>query len=630
MKILPTSRILAVVWLAGASGAFAREQPQQLADLADLSLEQLTRITVTSASRREERLVEAPTSIFVLTADDIRRSGATSLPEVLRLAPNLHVARADNNQYAISARGYNNPLANKMLVLIDGRTVYTPLFSGVFWEAQDFLLDDVDRIEVISGPGATLWGANAVNGVINITTLASRKTQGTLFKGGIGDFERGAVVRHGAALGADGHVRIYAKYFRRDHQELADGTAIRDESRRATAGFRADILRPQQEVTVQGDAFWGEIDQLPEARTFSGASLLGRWRRALGNDSSLRVQAYYDHTRREHPRSFEESLDIFDLDVQHSLRPRPAHMLVWGGGYRYARDRVENSASQAFIPPDRNLDWANVFAQDEITLAPHLNFTLGLKAERNPYTGTEWLPNARLAWQLAENHFAWGALSRAVRAPSRIDREVNFPGVPPFLLVASDVFESEVANVAEVGYRAQLSATSSLSLTAFHHDYPNLRSVRLTPSGPVFANDIEGRTNGIEGWGSFRLAPNWRISGGFVFQDLKREVKAGRADLGGLPSLGNDPERTALVRSSWDIGPRHELDLALRHVGELPNPAVPAYTVLDARIGWRPVRNLELSLAVQNVFDREHAEWGVDGNRASFGRNFFLKAVWRP
>ncbi len=606
-------------------------QLAQAPDLADLELEQLTRITVTSASRREERLVEAPASIFVITAEDIRRSGANSIPEVLRLAPNLHVARADNNQYAISARGFNNVLANKMLVLIDGRAVYSPLFSGVFWEAQDTMLQDIERIEVISGPAATLWGANGVNGVINIITFPAAKTQGILAVAGVGNREAGAGIRYGGTLGDAGHYRAYARYFDRDNMSLTTGEAIRDASRRAAAGFRADWQHASDGITLQGDGYWGDIDQASAARRISGGNVLTRWQRAFADGSNLQVQAYYDRTDRDQPGTFRNALDTLDLEAQHSFKPWSAHHVVWGAGYRYSRDRVENLEGIAFLPADRTLRWGNVFAQDEFTLREDVELTVGLKLETNVYTGTEWLPNVRLAWHPSRDHLLWAALSRAVRAPSRIDRDVNFPGRPPFLLIANETFDSEVLKAAEVGYRAQANADLSYSATAFYHEYPNLRGVDLNGNfQPVFANTLEGRSHGLEAWGSYRAAPAWRLSGGFVAMSSTIKVIAGARDLGGRAALGDDPKRTALLRSSWDLTPRHALDLALRHVSALPLSGVPAYTTLDARIGWRVSRALELSVAAQNLLDRDHAEWGSAGARAAQERAFFVKLAWRP
>jgi iron complex outermembrane receptor protein len=621
-KNLPIALLAAwAAWSASNAGAAVKIAA---ADLADLDLEQLTRISVTSVSRRAEPLIEAAASLFVITQEDIRRSGATSLPEALRLAPNLHIARADTNQYAISARGFNNVLANKMLVLIDGRTLYTPLFSGVFWEAQDLVLADVERIEVISGPGATLWGENAVNGVINIITFPAARTQGTYAYAGGGNLERGAAVRHGGELGADGRYRIYAKYFERDARRAFAGPGVGDNARMSGIGGRADWTAAGDAFTLQGDAYSGDVDRSPE-RDFSGQNVLGRWTRMLSGGSTIRAQAYYDHTRRRHENTFREDLRTLDIEVQHASKPLPGHELVVGGGYRNARDRVENSAAQAFIPPDATLSWSNLFAQDEIAVGPKVSVTLGAKAEHNPYTGTEWLPSLRLAWRPQLDRLVWGAVSRAVRAPSRLERDLFVPGRAPFVLVGSPIFESEIANVVEIGYRAQLTDGVSLSATAFHHDYPNLRSIRIVSGAPSFANDIEGRMQGIEAWGSWRVSPSWRLSGGLVAQDIERKVKGGAVDLGGLASLGNDAERWASVRSNWSPTSAIDVDLAVRHVGRLQS-VVPGYTAVDVRLAWRPWRNLELSLTAQNAADREYYEWS---NRVLNERNVFVKLTWR-
>ncbi len=620
------SLILPVVVVSAFSSLPAHGAPQRVAEIADLDLEQLTRITVTTASRRPQRLVDAPASIFVINAEDIRSSGATSIPEALRLAPNLHVARTDSSQYSVSARGGTTETTNKMLVLIDGRTIYTPLFSGVFWDSQDVLIENIERIEVISGPAATLWGANGVNGVINIITLPAGRTQGLLVSGGAGTEERGVGARYGGALGnTGGHFRAHVKYFDRDRHTAALGGELRDEARRAQAGFRLDW----QEFMVLGNTYRGDVENPAALRETSGSNLVARWSASRGEGSDVRVQVYYDRAEREHLGSFSEVLDTFDVEYQQSALAGSMHRLIWGGGYRHSRDRVTNSASLAFLPADKKLDWSNIFVQDEILLGAGLRATLGLKFERNPYSGTEALPNLRLAWSPAPDHLLWGAVSRSVRAPSRIDRELNAPGSPPFVaLMGNDTFQSEIANVVEGGYRAQLSAAGSLSITAFHHDFPNLRSI--SPPGRILANGIEGRTSGVEGWGSYRLSSTWRLSGGATFMTHKRWVKPGEVDLGGLPSLGNDPRRTAQLRSSWDLSPRHEVDVALRHVGALPNPAIPAYTVVDARAAWRVSRSLELALEIRNLLDREHSEFGLPANRAVFDRAVFLRARWTP
>ena len=626
-------RLRSVILAAGLIACVSSHAAEPRArDLADLTLEQLGNIEITSVSKRAEQLSDAAASVFVISADDIRRSGATSLPEALRLAPNLQVARADTNQYAITARGFNSVLANKMLVLVDGRIVYSPLFSGVFWEAQDVMLEDVERIEVISGPGGMLWGSNAVNGVINVITRPARDTQGALVTAGGGNRETGGAARYGGELASGGRYRVYGKVFERAHSSRANGIGIRDASDKAQIGFRADWDRTAQNFTLQGDAYHSGIDQAVGTRRVSGANLLGRWGRDLGAGSSLQLQAYYDHTERTQPGAINETLDTVDVEIQHRLRPRSNHNLFWGGGYRYAADRVENvnPAVLAFLPPSRNLRWANVFVQDEITLRAGLRLTAGLKLEHNNYTGLEFLPSVRLGWKMATRHLVWGAASRVVRAPSRVDRELFAPGNPPFFVLAGGPnFQSEVANVYEMGYRAQLSAALSYSITAFHHDFDRLRSIEPTAAGPMLDNKIDGTVDGVETWGSYRVTNAWRVNAGLVQQRERLRLKPGSADLGGLAALGNDARHWWTLRSAWDIGPRHEFDVMVRHVGALPNPAVPSYTAVDARLGWKPRRDLEISLAAQNLFDPRHPEWGAAAARAEFERGVFLKILWR-
>jgi iron complex outermembrane receptor protein len=615
--------------LAAAVGApAATPPPVHVADLADLTLEQLANVVVTSVSRREERLSDAAASIYVIGGDEIRRSGATTLPEALRLAPNLDVARADANQYAVSARGFNNVLANKLLVLIDGRTVYSPLFSGVFWEAQDVVLEDIERIEVVSGPGATLWGANAVNGVINIISKNAGDTQRALLAGGHGTHEGYAVARYGGAAG-DARYRIYAKYGDQDNTELANGTPIRDSSYRRQAGFRVDWSAGARSATVQGDAYSSSIDQAPAARTVSGANVLARFAQDLGAGSALRAQAYYDHTERTHPGTFANKLDTLDIDAQYELKPHAAQRVMLGGGYRFARDRSTNTASVAFLPPDRDLHWAHAFVQDEIDLGHDVSLTAGIKAEDNSYTGVEWLPNVRLAARLSPQSVAWGALSRAVRAPSRIDREFYSPGQPPFAIAGGPDFRSEIAKVAEIGWRSQPIASLSYSITLFYADYDRLRSLALSPAGAVFANDIEGTNYGVEAWGSLRINERWRIVAGGTAMHERLRVRTGGVDLGALASLGNDPRAWWSVRSYIDLTPQHDIDISLRHVGERPGGPVPAYTAVDARWGFRVTPALTVSLLLQNLFDPRHAEWGPPVARAELERAAFVKIDWR-
>ena len=584
-----------------------------------MSLEELANLQVTSVSRRAERLADAPAALYVITGEDIRRAGVSSLPEALRLAPNLEVARVNSSQYAISARGFNNAIGNKLLVLIDGRVVYTPLFSGVFWDAQDTLLEDVERIEVISGPGATLWGANAVNGVINVITRHSSEMRGTLAEAGAGNKERGIAARHGFDL-SGGAMRIYAKAFDRDNTVRADGSPVRDEWRNAQGGFRGDWAG----FTLQGDLYKGSSRQpVGDDTTIAGGNLLGR----ITHDR-LQAQLYYDNTQRDIPGSFSERLNTFDAEIQHSFDLTPDQVVTWGGGHRRAYDHVTNSNLFAFLPDKTTLRWTNVFAQDEIALRPEWRLTLGSKLESNVYTGTEFLPSARLAWKRDPHQLLWTAASRAVRAPSRLDRDLFSPAQPPFLLAGGPDFRSEVAKVYELGYRAQPSARLTYSVTGFYNQYENLRSVERSGSVFVLGNKMEGRGKGFEAWGTFQATRNWRLSAGALFLDQDLHLKPDSTDTTGVAAAGNDPKHQFSLRSSLDIAGNQHFDVMARYVGELPNPKVPAYTAVDARYAWQLNRSFELSVTAQNLFDHAHPEFGAAATRSEIERAVFVRLKW--
>lgn len=456
--------------------------------LANLSLEDLSRIHVTSVSKLEESLSDAPASIYVITHNDIRRSGATSLPEILRLAPNLQVARTNtSSQYAISARGFNNSIGNKLLVLIDGRTIYTPLYSGVFWEQQDTLLEDIDRIEVISGPGAALWGANAVNGVINIITRPAANTQGALVSASVNTEGHNLSTRYGATADTGTHFRVYAK-----ETELNSTTNAHDNAdalARKQAGFRSDWQQSDDKFTVQGDIYSGKIGEMdPVTVDISGFNLLGRWSHRLDNGSELKLQSYYDLTERDAPRIYTDKMQIADIELQHTLTPLRNHQLLWGGGYRMARDESINSTMLAFLPAEKDLYWATVFVQDEVSLPARIKLTLGGKLESNSYTGTELLPSVRFAWKPRNNRLLWGEISRAVRAPARLDRDLYIFSTGGNLNGGPD-FQSEVAKIAELGYRVQYSNSLYYSITAFYHRHDELRSIQMVAPGNFILNN---------------------------------------------------------------------------------------------------------------------------------------------
>jgi len=616
------ARVSGLVLACFATGAAA--QVQIAANLAELSLEELANLEVTSVSRRSERLADAPAALYVITGEDIRRSGVSSLPEALRLAPNLEVARVDSRQYAISARGFNNSIGSKLLVLIDGRTIYTPLFSGVFWDAQDTLLDDIERIEVISGPGATLWGANAVNGVINVITRRAQDTRGTLAEAGAGNRESGISVRHGVDLQGGGALRVYGKFSDRDNTARADGTAVRDEWHNGQAGFRGDWGSATHGFTLQGDVYHGAIQQpVGDDASISGGNLLGRITR-----DRLRAQVYFDNTERDIPGSFAERLNTFDAEAQHSFEPAPGQLVTWGGGHRRAYDHVNNAAQLAFLPDRTTLRWTNIFAQDEIALGSQWRLTVGSKLESNVYTGTEFLPSARLAFKPDASQLVWAAASRAVRAPSRLDRDLFAPAQPPFVLAGGPDFRSETAKVYELGYRGQPAARLSYSVTGFYTLYDNLRTVERAGTAFVLGNKMEGHSKGIEAWGNLQAMTGWRLSAGALLLSQDLRLKPDSTDTSGVAAAGNDPAHQFTLRSSHDLAANQHFDVMARHVGALPNPAVPAYTAVDARYAWQPRRGLELSVTAQNLFEPSHPEFGAAPGRSEIERGVFVRVKW--
>ena len=626
--------------LAGPAAARqdAGETAAAAADLKRLSIEELMEIEVTSVSRRAERLNQAAAAVIVITQDDIRRSGVNSLPEALRLVNSLHVARLSQRSWAINARGSNTTTSNKLLVLIDGRSVYTPLFSGVFWEVQDTLLDDVERIEVIRGPGATLWGANAVNGIINVITKRAADTQGGLLTAGAGDEERGfGGVRYGGTLGERGHYRAYGKYFDRDSLVLVDGSDARDPMRMGQGGFRADWQTSGRDAfTFQGDAYAGRIGEPTRDDTdVDGGNLLGRWSRTLGEGSDLELQAYWDRTHRRIPGLFEEDLDTLDLDFQHRFPLAGRHDVVWGFGYRRHHDRVGNSPALAFLPARRDFDLFSLFAQDEVSLLDErLTLTAGSKLEHNESTGFEVQPSVRAAWKASERRTLWAAASRAVRTPTRIDEDfvVSAPNGQPLLRGSRD-FESEELIAWELGYRIQPHPEVLLDVAAFYDVYDDLRSQEPPASGPgptVLANKLEMDAWGIELRSNLQPVSGWRLQVAWSWLDKELRLDPDSRDPTRGAAEGNDPEHRVSLRSSVDLPAGLELDGWLRYVSELPSPAVDAYTELDLRLGWRASDALELALVGQNLLHGSHAEFGpATPLREEVERGFYGKVTWR-
>jgi iron complex outermembrane recepter protein len=515
----------------------------------------------------------------------------------------------------------------------------------VFWDVQNLLLEDVERIEVISGPGGTLWGTNAVNGVINVITRSAKSTQGTLIAGGGGNRDSEVAARYGGAFGDDGNYRVYGTYFDRDNSKTENGNAKDDARYMSQGGFRTDWNRGADQLMVEGNVYGGAEGQpLPGSISISGVSIAlgpislsggnlnGRWERQLDDGSSLALQAYYDRTDRTVPPTFSEKLDIVDLQFQHSIKPIGMHSAIWGAEYRRSSDRVVNGVLIAFLPANVHQQWTSLFAQDEITLREDLRLTVGARLERNDYTGNEFLPTVRIAWKVAPEHLLWAAATRTVRAPARLDRDTFYPGTPPFLLAGGPDFQSEIANVYEVGYRGQIASNLSYSVTVFHSDYDRLRTQEVAPSLTFlfYGNGMEGKSTGVEMWGTYQASAAWRLSAGFSGLREKLTLKPGSLDTSNaLQQQGRDPAQSWMLRSSMDLPYQTEVDLGVRHVSALTTPTVPAYTAVDLRYGWRPNRNMELSITAQNLFRNGHAEFSDPLTRSVVDRNVFFKAVLR-
>jgi len=612
---------IAAATLALAAGSACAQDAAP--DLGDLSIEELGRLPVTSVSGRPESMRDAAASIFVITSEDIRRSAATSLPEALRLAPTLQVARLNATQYAISARGFNNAIGNKLLVMVDGRTVYSPLFSGVFWDAQQVPLADIERIEVISGAGGTLWGANAVNGVINVITRSAQGTSGWQATGQAGTTGHEAALRYGGHL-AGGGWRAYVMQTGSARTSLASGAAADDRQKRWQAGFRADWGAGSDTYTVQGDLYRADGDGMPASADLSGANVLARWQHDDGQGANWQLQAWFDQASRDDALDFHDHVRTVDVQFNHSPAFGPDQRFIWGAGFRRAVDETDPTAIVNFDPNVRRLRWTNVFVQDDVRVGPRLRVIAGAKVESNVYTGVEFLPTLRAVWDLGGLGSLWGSASRAVRAPARLDRDVQIPASAPYLIDRGPGFQSEVARVFELGLRGQQPSGVGYSLTLFHHDYGRLRAGRNAPT--TVDNLAWGDTDGMELWGSVDVVRDWRLCAGWT--ELREALRAA-ADAGpnSVANLGNDPRRQVQLRSTWRPARTIDLDLTLRHVASLPAPAVPAYTALDARLAWTPRPDLEISLLAQDL-GRRHVEF-EPATSSRFGPRAFVRLEWR-
>jgi len=628
--------VAALYALCTVTASAQDREPSGESTLRRLSIEELSRIDVTSASKHAEPVSETPAAIVVLTQDDLRRSGITTLAEALRLATGVEVARFDGHTWAVSARGFNITTANKMAVFIDGRSVYTPLFSGVFWDVQDYVLDDIDRIEVIRGPGGALWGANAVNGVINIITEAAEDTAGGRMSIGGGNDLGQLSARYGGRLGATGAYRAYAKYRYRAGQLLSNGLNANDPLRSGQAGFRTD-WQPSTRTSfgLQGDFYKGLVGLTDRADSdVSGGNILARLSHTSGSGSQIQVQGYFDRTSRFVPRQLAERRETGDVDLQYRFSAGTRHDLTTGAGFRVSRGRVIPSAVYFFEPDVRTDPLYSAFVEDDITIVPGvLDITAGAKLEHNNYTGLEYQPTLRARWSPTTEDTLWTAVSRAVRIPARFDTDLRFTANTPVVVLRGDpAFQSEELLAKEVGYRRRFGSLMTADLAAFVNRYDNLRS--LEPSVPggipvVLSNKLAARTAGLEATLELQAAPRWQVHTGYAF--LHEEFTPAPGSLDPAPGANehNDARHKITVRSFLNVSERIEVDAVLRAVSKLKVPEVPAYAELTLHLGWSLPNRFEIALIGDNLLHDKHPEFGQLVPREEFRRAVFLQTTWQ-
>ena len=630
---------------AGTTGSAAAGQTGGSGErLKELSLEALGNIEVTTTSKEPETLRRTPAAVYVLTREDIRRSGATSFPEVLRLVPGLQVARMDSDHWAVGVRGLANQFSQSLLVLIDGRSVYTPLFAGVYWSIQDTLLEDIERIEVIRGPGGTIWGANAVNGVINIITKRAEDTQGITASAGGGNIDHAiAGFRYGGSRGKSLDYRVYAKGFERGPQAHSDGHAY-DDWRMAQGGFRTDWTRNRDDITVQGDIYKGRDGQSValgfysppsqivsyDAVDVSGGNLLAQWHRDLGNGNDVRLHAYYDRTHLLGPQ-VGESRNTFDVDFVNQLANAPRQRIIWGLGARVSPSEIiQTVATLDILPHNRTNSIYSAFAQDEIALVDkRLWLTLGSKLEHNDYTGFEIQPSLRVVWTPTGAQSVWGGVTRAVRTPSRLESDFQYSGFlggtpPTFVrIVGNPDFVSERIIGYESGYRTALTPDFYVDVAVYHNDHDNLQSLgaysTVVETNPApahlvlifpYSNGVEGTSNGFEVAPDWQPLHWWQAKASYSYLHLDLKNKPGNTDTGAVAAYeGSAPRHQVFLRSLFTLPRGWQFDQTIRYSSALPAQKVEAYLAADVRLGWQVGRNVELSITGQNLTSDHHVEF---------------------
>lgn len=607
----PAALCVLIAWLVLPPTMMAQELVPPKPPLKQLSIEELLDIDVSLPLRREEPVFEAPAAISLLTSEDLRRLGAVTLPEALSTVPGLFIARFSASSWIVTTRGFASTAANKMLVMIDGRSVYSPLFSGVFWDQQDAFLLDLDRIEVTRGPGASLWGSNAVNGVVNVVSKPASQTQGTLITLGGGAEERfHTAVRYGGRAGS-GHYRVYGLTFVRDEARLSTGEPAEDGQRFGQGGFRADFGDRTRAMTIQGDVYASRADLFGRDDVeSSGANLLARWTRRSKAGEELNVQAYFDRTARSVPQQFAEHRNTVDVDID-QRRDAGRHSLNFGGGFRRSADDTDPTPLLFFEPEERATSLVTAFAQDEINFTPKVAAIGGLRAERNGYTGWELQPMGRLRWMPTSKQTLWGAVSRAVRLPTRFDTDLRIQQNGVVVITGSEDFKAESVVAYEFGYRNAPVSQLVWSLELFHNRYDNLRTQEPTAVAPPvrLGNGLGVDMTGMKIAGSVQPRPWARVTTSYTYLHENPSLDPESRDLGRGQLETIDPTHQLQISARFDLPRRVELDATARYLSELPAPGTPAYTEAGFRIGWRATSRLELALIGRDLLHTDHLEF---------------------
>jgi iron complex outermembrane recepter protein len=663
--------VAVLICLAGIPNLSGQQaQSSGAVDLSKDSLEDLMNITVTSVSKRQQKLSQTAAAVFVISADDIRRSGATNIPDILRMAPGVDVEQIDANTWAISIRGFNSRFANKVLVLIDGRSVYSPVFSGVNWDQLEMPLDNIDRIEVIRGPGASVWGANAVNGVISIITKSSKDTKGGRMTAVAGSQVRtDDEVQYGGSAGQNATYRVFGDYFNIGNSAATAGGPANDRWQRMQAGFRSDWDNSNGDtLMLQGSLFANQENQtsrsgfgaatpfdvlFPQAQDAAGGDLLARWNHTFSGGSQTQVQTYYD-TYRQTESGIPVKVTTLDIDLQHHVAVGDRQQIVWGGGYRSDTSGAPPGFAVTFTPPFRTAALSNVFFQDEIRLTSALWFTVGAKLEHNVYTGFEIEPSARLIWAPPASRYSiWASASKAIRQPGRADNEsqstlqtipLGGGSTELFRVVGNPAVVVEELRDYEIGYRSDITKTLSFDLATFLSFYHHLETI--VPQTPIFLpgpplvveipllyeNTAHAETYGGEMYLTWKPASRWRISPGYSYLHASLRLDPSSSQGQATTLVSTDfPGNTVQIRSLFNLSRNMEFDQSIYYTARLPGGSIPGHARLDLRLARRIGESMEISLVGQNLLRPRTLEYGdssgVLGTDAV--RSVYAKIAWR-